>query len=111
MNNIFKKVLSSAEEFANGSNRVSLLAVSVLDRIVPQGIARANCVQWRDAYMSCGSCVRYGSAWRMKWRQYRVCDLPPGQICATTTHCGPWQFHHSIACCMCPDVGNYCEYY
>lgn len=89
MNNIFKKVLSAVEEFANSSNRLSLAADSILDRIVPKGTARAGCWKYRNIYDFCGSCSSFPGRW--VYQQKAFCDTPPGHTCSDpNVHCGPW---------------------
>lgn len=94
MNNIFQKVLLATEEFANKSNRLSLAADSILDRIIPKGTASAGCYKYR---ITCGQCYTglcpgggTGGGRKQCQRQKRFCDTPYPYTCANTPHCGAW---------------------
>jgi hypothetical protein len=89
MNNIVKKVLSSAEEFANGSNRLGLVADSILDRILPKATAHAAYREYR--WVSGGAsgdpnarrnCLDSGRLWQRQ--EYRDCSYQGSNLC------GPW---------------------
>jgi len=94
MNNIFKKVLSTVEEFTNRSNRLSLVADSILDRIVPKGTAYAGCWQTMLTWTNCGNCTCQLPC-RMKATWKRWCA---GAVCGTS--CGAWQFQYMV-CVVC----------
>jgi hypothetical protein len=94
MNNIFKKVLSTVEEFANRSNRLSLVADSMLDRIVPKGTGYAACWQYKTTYTNCGNST-CGLQYRMKVTWKRYCE---GSGCGT--YCNPWEFQYMV-CVPC----------
>lgn len=87
MNTIFQKVLSVAEAFANDSNRLSLAADSLLDRIVPKSTAYAACWQYRTVRSpGCYCVIMYQIMGRFYTYQRRYCE---GSGCGTL--CNPWE--------------------
>jgi hypothetical protein len=99
MSNIFKKVLSTVEEFANNSNRIGLVADSILDRVVPKSTAHAACSQFMYVYGACGQAPCNNPAYpnrRPQTTYIRDCDR-----CTAPSTCGPWRFYVGPTCPSC----------
>jgi hypothetical protein len=88
MNNIFKKVLSTVEEFANKPNWLSLVADSILERIVPKSTAYAATPGWCYEWVRSSGCycvIMYqvqGRTWTYRRRYCRM-------YCQS--YCDPWE--------------------